>query len=139
MVDLVEADELSPKTVNNARTYLSMAFGEAVRRGLLPRNPCDGVPALPVERAEVEFRQTYQSQVLFDPHIVMEISSSTALPTNVLGQMVAQVLPDSRLNGKSDGHADAAQARARAGVACQAAQARSNGSASARPVSSNTR
>ena len=55
MVELVEADEISPKTVNNARTYLSMAFTEAVRRGMLPRNPCDGVPALPVERAEVEF------------------------------------------------------------------------------------
>jgi hypothetical protein len=55
MVELIEADEVAPKTINNARTYLSMAFTEAVRRGLLPRNPCDGVPGLPVERAEVEF------------------------------------------------------------------------------------
>jgi hypothetical protein len=55
MVELIEADEVAPKTINNARTYLSMAFAEAARRGLLARNPCAGVPALPVERAEVEF------------------------------------------------------------------------------------
>ena len=55
MVELIEAGELSPKTVNNARTYLSVAFNEAVRRGLLPRNPCAGVPALPLERTEIEF------------------------------------------------------------------------------------
>jgi hypothetical protein len=46
MVELVEAGEISAKTVNNARTYLSVAFNEAVRRGLLPRNPCNGVPGL---------------------------------------------------------------------------------------------
>ena len=55
MVELVEAGEISPKTVNNARTYLSMAFEEASRRGLIVRNPCSAVRALPVERAEVEF------------------------------------------------------------------------------------
>lgn len=53
MVELIEAGD--PKTVNNARTYLSMVLTAAVRRGLLVRNPCDGVPALPVERSEVEF------------------------------------------------------------------------------------
>jgi hypothetical protein len=55
MVELVEAGEISPKTVNNARTYLSMAFEEASRRGLIVRNPCSAVRALPVDRAEVEF------------------------------------------------------------------------------------
>ena len=55
MVELIEAEKVAPKTGNNARTYLSMAFTEAVRRGLLARNPCDGVPALPVDRTEVEF------------------------------------------------------------------------------------
>lgn len=55
MVKLVDAGELSPKTVNNARTCLSVAFNEAVRRGLLSRNPCAGVPALPLERTEIEF------------------------------------------------------------------------------------
>lgn len=55
MVDLVEAGELAPKTVNNARTWLSMAFGEAVRRGLMPRNPCSEVPLLPVEASEIDF------------------------------------------------------------------------------------
>lgn len=38
MVELVEADELSPKTINNARTCLSVALNEAVRRRLIPRN-----------------------------------------------------------------------------------------------------
>ena len=33
MVELVDAGELSAKTVNNARTCLSMTLGEAVRRG----------------------------------------------------------------------------------------------------------
>jgi hypothetical protein len=40
MIELVEADELAPKTVNNARMWLSVALNEAVRRRLLPRNPC---------------------------------------------------------------------------------------------------
>ena len=35
MVDLVEAGKLAPKTVNNARTCLSVALKEATRRGLL--------------------------------------------------------------------------------------------------------
>ena len=55
MIELVEAGELAPKTVNNARTCLSVALNEAVRRGLLPRNPCVYVPALPLERAEIEY------------------------------------------------------------------------------------
>jgi hypothetical protein len=46
MVALVESGELAPKTVNNARTCLSVALNEAQRRGLLSRNPCTGVPAL---------------------------------------------------------------------------------------------
>ena len=32
-----------------------VAFNEAVRRGLVSRNPCDGVPALPLEQREIEF------------------------------------------------------------------------------------
>jgi integrase len=55
MVELVEAGEISPKTVNNARTSRSMAFEEVSRRGLIVRNPCSAVRALPVDRAEVEF------------------------------------------------------------------------------------
>jgi integrase len=55
MVELVEAGEVAPKTVNNARTYLSMALNEAVRRGLVARNACADVPALPIERAELEY------------------------------------------------------------------------------------
>jgi len=55
MVGRVEAGELAPKTVNNARTCLSVALNEACRRGLLSRNPCVGVPALPVDRAELDY------------------------------------------------------------------------------------
>ena len=55
MVALVEAGELAPKTVNNARTCLSVALNEAQRRGLLSRNPCAAVAALPVDRAELDY------------------------------------------------------------------------------------
>lgn len=40
MAELVADGELSAKTVNNARTCLSMTLGEAVRRRHLPMNPC---------------------------------------------------------------------------------------------------
>lgn len=55
MVELVDAGDLSSKTVNNARTCLSVALNDAVRRGLMPRNPCASVPALPLERGEIEY------------------------------------------------------------------------------------
>ncbi|MDA0161252.1 site-specific integrase [Solirubrobacter ginsenosidimutans] len=55
MAEIVADDELSPKTVNNARTCLSMALGEAVRRRHLTQNPCRYVPELPVERAEIDY------------------------------------------------------------------------------------
>jgi integrase len=55
MIEVVEADEIAPKTVNNARTCLSVALNEAVRRGLIPRNPCDHLPALPLERREIDY------------------------------------------------------------------------------------
>jgi hypothetical protein len=38
MVELVRAGELAPKTVDNARTYLSVACNVAAHRGLMPRN-----------------------------------------------------------------------------------------------------
>ena len=40
MAELVADGELSAKTVNNARTCLSMTLGEAVRRRHIPQNPC---------------------------------------------------------------------------------------------------
>jgi hypothetical protein len=55
MAELVDAGELSAKTVNNARTCLSMTLGEAARRGQLGHNPCRYVPELPVERAELDY------------------------------------------------------------------------------------
>ena len=55
MAEFVDSDELSAKTVNNARTCLSMTLGEAVRRGHLAHNPCRYVRALPVERPELDY------------------------------------------------------------------------------------
>jgi integrase len=55
MVELVEAGELAPKTVNNTRTCLSVALGEAVRRKLLPSNPCESIKPLPVEKVEIDY------------------------------------------------------------------------------------
>ena len=67
----VAAGELSAKTANNARTCLSVALNEAARRGLLPRNPCAGVPALPVDRQELDFLRLEEIDVYLDacmPH-----------------------------------------------------------------------
>jgi hypothetical protein len=47
MLELVTDDELSPKTVNNARTCLSMALGEAVRRRFLTQNRAATSPNCP--------------------------------------------------------------------------------------------
>jgi integrase len=55
MSELVEEGELAPKTVNNARTCLSVALKEAYRRGLVPRNPCEAVPPLPAHRQELDY------------------------------------------------------------------------------------
>lgn len=55
MVRRVEADEISARTIKNARTCLSVALNEARRRGLIARNPCASVPALPVHRRELDY------------------------------------------------------------------------------------
>jgi hypothetical protein len=55
MVELIDAGEFAPKTVNNARTYLSVVLNEAVRRGHLVRNPCESIPQLPADAAEIDF------------------------------------------------------------------------------------
>jgi integrase len=55
MAELVADGELSAKTVNNARTCLSMTLGEAVRRRHIAQNPCRWVPELPVERTEIDY------------------------------------------------------------------------------------
>ena len=71
MIALVEAGELAPKTVNNARTCLSVALNEATRRGLLSRNPCTTVPALPVARAELDYLRLDEIEPYLDacaPH-----------------------------------------------------------------------
>src|SRR5215212_938357 len=55
MVELIDAGEFAPKTVNNARKYLSVVLNEAVRRGHLVRNPCESIPRLPADAAEIDF------------------------------------------------------------------------------------
>jgi integrase len=59
MVELTESTDpkkkIAPKTVNNARTWLSVALGQAVRRKLLPSNPCEWVKPLPVEKVEIDY------------------------------------------------------------------------------------
>src|SRR5205823_5656534 len=55
MAELVAHGELSAKTINNARMCLSMALGEAARRGLIVRNPCERISGLPVERTELDY------------------------------------------------------------------------------------
>jgi integrase len=55
MAERVADGELSAKTVNNARTCLSMTLGEAVRRRHIVQNPCRWVPELPVERVEIDY------------------------------------------------------------------------------------
>jgi integrase len=51
----VEAGELSPKTVNNALTVLSVCLGEAQHRGVLVANPCARVRQLPVHDVEKDY------------------------------------------------------------------------------------
>ena len=55
MTEALKADQLSAKTINNARAALSGALGDAARQGLLPRNPCRHVAALPVEHHELDY------------------------------------------------------------------------------------
>jgi integrase len=55
MAERVADRELSAKTVNNARTCLSMTLGEAVRRRHIPQNPCRWVPELPAQRVEIDY------------------------------------------------------------------------------------
>ena len=64
MSELVADGELSAKTVNNARTCLSMTLGEAVRRRHLTQNPCRYVPELPVERAGDRLPATRRDRAL---------------------------------------------------------------------------
>jgi integrase len=64
MLELVDAGELAPKTVNNARVHLSSAFKEAARRGprrgLMARNPCEAVRQLPADQIELEYLRLHE-------------------------------------------------------------------------------
>jgi hypothetical protein len=55
MAAQVEAHEVSAKPINNARTALSVALNDALRRGLILRNPCAAVAPLPVGRNELDY------------------------------------------------------------------------------------
>jgi hypothetical protein len=66
LVELVEAGELSPKTVNHARTCLAVACNVAVKRGLMPRNPCDDVPPLPLSQEETDYLRLAEIESYLD-------------------------------------------------------------------------
>lgn len=66
MTDLVIDGELRPKTVNHARTCLSMTLGEAVRRRFITQNPCRYVPELPIERTEIDYLRAKEIGLYFD-------------------------------------------------------------------------
>jgi integrase len=66
MAELVDAGELNAKTVNNARTCLSMTLGEAVRRGHLAHSPCQYVRALPTERPELDYLRLTEIEPYLD-------------------------------------------------------------------------
>jgi integrase len=71
MVELVEAGELAPKTVNNARTCLSVALKRRRAAGSRRGTHASTVPALPVERAEIEYLTLRQIEPYFEscqPH-----------------------------------------------------------------------
>ena len=55
MAGLVDAGDIAAKTINNARTCLSVALNDACRRGLIARNPCAAVPPLPLNRRELDY------------------------------------------------------------------------------------
>ena len=59
-VPSIEAGKLAAKTVNNARTCLSVALNEAVARGLLVRNPCARVKPLPTPDVERDFLRMHE-------------------------------------------------------------------------------
>lgn len=65
MAERVADGELSAKTLNNARTCLSMTLSEAVRRRHIAQNPCRWVPELPVERTEIDYLRLAE----IEPHL----------------------------------------------------------------------
>ena len=60
MVELVEAGELAPKTVNNALTALSVALNDGAQQGLLAGNPCARVRQLPSAQAEKDYLRLHE-------------------------------------------------------------------------------
>ena len=55
MADTVAAGMLSPKTVNNALTLLSVCFNHAIDEGLIATNPCQRIKRLPEAAFEMDF------------------------------------------------------------------------------------
>jgi len=52
MVELVEAGELAPKTVNNTLSCLSTCLKDAVALHKIPSNPCEHIAHLPESHIE---------------------------------------------------------------------------------------
>jgi integrase len=60
-----DAGAVSVKTINNARAALSSALADAARNDLLPRNPCQLVPPLPVEHSGLDYLRLHE----IDPYL----------------------------------------------------------------------
>jgi integrase len=61
----------SAETINNARIYLAVALNEAVRHGLIPRNPCEAVRPLRTGHAELDYLRIAEIEPYLDacaPH-----------------------------------------------------------------------
>jgi integrase len=60
MVELVEAGELAPKTVNNTLSCLSTCLKDAVALGKIGSNPCDHVAHLPERHLERDWLRRHE-------------------------------------------------------------------------------
>ena len=66
MVELVEAGDLAPKTVNNALSCLSTCLKDAVALGKIPSNPCDHVAHLPERHVERDWLRRNEIPLYLD-------------------------------------------------------------------------
>jgi len=89
MVDLVEAGELAPKTVNNTLSCLSTCLKDAVALHRIPANPCEHIAHLPESHIERDW-----------------LERDSAVPGAMLGP-----LPARRRAADRDRHADQRGAR----------------------------
>lgn len=64
---------LSPKTINNIRSVLSVMMEEAVNRRIIPFNPVDGTQKRKVDKKKTELLTDEECAKLFDPDRIKEL------------------------------------------------------------------